>query len=61
MDGLSPIRHDFQQIAIRVKEIQAIVIAPVDRPIRGRAPSFEDFPRSLKILQRNFEGVVPFA
>ena len=54
------IRNDFKQISVRVEEVEAVVIAPVNWSV-GRYPKCpEFFIRTQEIVVTDLEGMMPF-
>ena len=56
-----PIRDQLQQIAVRIEEVETIVVSPVNRPLVWDLGLRERCAGSLEIGSAHAEGVMPFA
>ena len=55
---LSAVAHNFEQVAVRIEEIDAIVVAPIDGLGRFHSGCHELIPRVKEILVAHAESVM---
>jgi len=56
-----PIRHNFEEIAVRVKEIETVMISPVHWPVGRNVTGSKEALRSTEIIRADLERVVSLA
>ena len=54
----APISHQLEQVPVRIEEVEAVVIAPVDRGVVRYARLGEEPARDVELLPVDEEGVV---
>ena len=58
---MSAVAHDFEQVAVRIKEIHAVMIAPVDWSCTFDPGLREPLAGGLEIGTAHLESMMPFA